>query len=342
MMLNDELLQIKKVLDNSEVIAFPTETVMGLGVVFDDEVAYKKLNAIKNRPEDKPYTMMLGDVKEIGKYAKLSNRDEIIINTFMPGPLTVLLNAKENVPGYVTHNTGVIGIRVPDYPEVRAIINFINKPLLVPSANRSGCKPFLTYKEVEKEFENELGHIVKLDSDGEKPSTIIDLTGKDIKIIREGDLSLESIIRRLANMKIVVGSDHGGFDYKEAVKFYLKNKGYEVIDVGTNYKDSCHYPIFAEAAAKKVASKEADYGIVFCTSGQGVMITANKVKGVRCGLGYNDEVTALMRQHNDANMIAFGQKFETIDNVIKRVDIFLSTDFEGGRHQTRVDLINNL
>ena len=142
-------------------------------------------------------------------------------------------------------------------------------------------------------------------------------------------------------LKISLGSDHGGFAYKEAIKKHLEGK-YEVIDVGTFSEDSCNYPEFGIKAAKLVSSGECQFGVLVCTSGEGIMMSANKVKGIRCGMGYNDEVSKLMREHNDANMIAFGQKFMNLDDVFRRVDIFLSTEFEGGRHQTRVDLINDL
>ena len=143
-------------------------------------------------------------------------------------------------------------------------------------------------------------------------------------------------------MKIAVGSDHGGLEYKNAICEHLKEKGYEVVDVGTHSKDSCHYPLFGAEVAKLVSSKVCDYGVVVCTSGEGISMAANKVKGVRCGIAYNDEVAKLMRHHNDANVISFGQKFMELKDVLKRVDIFLSTEFEGGRHQTRVDMISSL
>ena len=143
-------------------------------------------------------------------------------------------------------------------------------------------------------------------------------------------------------MKIAVGSDHGGLEYKNAIAEHLTSKEYEVVDVGTYTHDSCHYPLFGAEVAKKVASKECDYGVVVCTSGEGISMAANKIKGIRCGLCYNDEVARLMRQHNDANVIAFGQKFMKLEDVIRQVDIFLNTEFEGGRHQTRVDLIKEL
>ena len=143
-------------------------------------------------------------------------------------------------------------------------------------------------------------------------------------------------------MKIAVGSDHGGLEYKNAIKEHLEKLGHEVIDVGTYSLDSCHYPLYGAEVARKVASKECKYGVVVCTSGEGISMAANKIKGVRCGLCYNDDVARLMRQHNDANVIAFGQKFMKLEDVLRQVDIFLSTEFEGGRHQTRVDLISEL
>ena len=137
-------------------------------------------------------------------------------------------------------------------------------------------------------------------------------------------------------MKISLGSDHAGYAVKEEIKKYLTSKGYEVLDVGTNSTESCDYPIFAKAAAKLVSEGTAKYGVLVCSSGEGIMMTANKVKGVRCGLAYNDDVARLIRQHNNANMIAFGANFMKLEDIIKRIDICLSTDFEGGRHERRV------
>ena len=142
--------------------------------------------------------------------------------------------------------------------------------------------------------------------------------------------------------KIAIGSDHGGFAYKEASKAYLESLGYAVIDCGTYSEESCHYPVYGEAVAREVAKGEAEFGVVICTSGEGIAMAANKVPGVRCGLAYNDEVAKLMRQHNNANVIAFGQKFMAIEDVLRRINIFLNTEFEGGRHQTRVEMIDKI
>ena len=188
-----EFIEAKKVLDNSGVIAFPTETVMGLGIYFDDAKAYNYLNKTKNRPEDKPYTLMLGSINEISIYAFISKRDQLIINVFMPGPVTLLLKAKPVVPSYVTHNTGIIGVRVPDMEDVCDFITFCNRPLLVPSANKSGEKPAMSSKEVKDIFGDEVGFVFDGAAIGGKPSTIIDLSGEQVKILREGPISLEDI-----------------------------------------------------------------------------------------------------------------------------------------------------
>lgn len=139
--------------------------------------------------------------------------------------------------------------------------------------------------------------------------------------------------------RISLGCDHGGYEAKEIVKKHLLNNGYEVIDVGTYSTESCNYAIYGINAAKKVANKEVDFGIVICSSGEGISIAANKIKGIRCGVGYNDDVAHLLREHNDANMIAFGAKFMQTEDIIRRIDIFLKSNFEGGRHQIRVNTI---
>lgn len=141
-------------------------------------------------------------------------------------------------------------------------------------------------------------------------------------------------------MKIAVGSDHAGYAIKEVVKEYLnKTLGYEVIDVGTNSEESVDYPTFGIAAAKKVANKEADFGIVICGSGIGIGIAANKVPGIRCALVTDEEMACLTRMHNDANMISLPGRFIESKKAKAIVKKFLETKFDGGRHQQRIDLI---
>ena len=143
-------------------------------------------------------------------------------------------------------------------------------------------------------------------------------------------------------MKIAIGSDHGGYELKEGLKQYLANKGFDMVDVGTYSTQSCDYPEFGAKCAKLVADGECTYGIVVCTTGEGIVMAANKVKGVRAGLAYNVEVARLMREHNDANVIGFGAKFTTLEEACERTDTFLNTEFAGGRHAIRVEMINKL
>ena len=180
-------------LNNHQVIAFPTETVFGLGVFYDDKQAYDLLNKIKNRREDKPYTMMISGIEEISKYAFIKDKYLPIINKYMPGSLTILVNAKPNIPGYVTHNTGIIGIRIPSNKEALNLLKYVKKPLLVPSANKADQKPALNEEEVKTIFEDEIDVIVPGKIDSGEPSTIIDLTGEDIKLVRKGPIPFEEL-----------------------------------------------------------------------------------------------------------------------------------------------------
>ena len=138
-------------------------------------------------------------------------------------------------------------------------------------------------------------------------------------------------------MKISIGNDHAGPDYKQAIVKYLEDKGFEVINHGTDTFDSVDYPDFVHPVAKDVESGTVDFGIVICGSGNGVAITVNKHQGVRAALCWNKEIAALARQHNNANIISIPARFTAIHQAVDMVDTFLNTAFEGGRHQQRVD-----
>ena len=140
-------------------------------------------------------------------------------------------------------------------------------------------------------------------------------------------------------MKIALGCDHGGFEYKEKVSAYLKDKGYEVVDFGTYSKDSCDYPEFAQAAAEAVAGSVCRFGIVICSTGIGISIAANKVPGIRCGHCHDTYSAKYTRLHNDANMLALGQKVVGEGLMLEIVETFLQNEFEGGRHRRRIDKI---
>lgn len=141
-------------------------------------------------------------------------------------------------------------------------------------------------------------------------------------------------------MKVSIGCDHGGYDLKEKVKAHLIEKGIEVVDFGTNDLSSCDYPDFGIEAAKAVANNEVDKGIVICTTGIGISIAANKVKGIRCALCSDLTSARLTREHNDANVLALGAAIIGHLVALDIVDVFLSTDFSGlMKHSRRIEKI---
>lgn len=141
------------------------------------------------------------------------------------------------------------------------------------------------------------------------------------------------------SLPIAIGSDHAGFEYKEGVKNWLMQAGWEVSDKGTYSLDSVDYPDFAHPVAEMVATGKAGAGILICGSGNGVCITANKHQGIRAALCWNEELAALARQHNNANVLCMPARFVPVETAIKMTETFLSTAFEGGRHEKRVEKI---
>ena len=141
-------------------------------------------------------------------------------------------------------------------------------------------------------------------------------------------------------MNIAIGSDHAGFRYKQEIIAHLKNAGHEVADFGTDSEESVDYPKFIRPVAEAVAAGEYERGIVLGGSGNGEAIAANRVKGVRCGLCWNEESAGLTRKHNDANVLSIGERMMDLATALRIVDIFLSEPFEGGRHLSRIQQLD--
>lgn len=140
-------------------------------------------------------------------------------------------------------------------------------------------------------------------------------------------------------MKVILGADHGGFELKEKIKKHLSAKGVEVIDKGTYNTDSVDYPSYGHLVGEAVVNKEGDFGIVVCGTGIGISIATNKIKGVRCALCHNTTTARLTREHNDANVLALGGRVLGDVLALEMVDVFLNTEFEGGRHLNRIEKI---
>jgi ribose 5-phosphate isomerase B len=140
-------------------------------------------------------------------------------------------------------------------------------------------------------------------------------------------------------MKIALASDHGGFDLKEFVKAHLTKRGLEICDLGTDSDKSVDYPVFARRCAEKLIAGEADLGILCCGTGIGVSIAANKIKGIRCAVCVNAFMGEMARRHNNANIIALGGRVLDPETAAEITDAWLDTEFEGGRHQRRIDML---
>ena len=145
----------------------------------------------------------------------------------------------------------------------------------------------------------------------------------------------------MENLRIAIGSDHGGYEYKEQIVSHLKEKGYECVDVGTYSTDSCDYPVIARAVTTKITTGEADRGILICGTGIGMSIVAIKVKGIRAALCGDTFSARASRAHNNSNVLCLGERVIGINLAMDIVDIWLESKFEGGRHQRRVDMMEN-
>ncbi|WP_417677972.1 ribose 5-phosphate isomerase B [Pseudodonghicola sp.] len=144
------------------------------------------------------------------------------------------------------------------------------------------------------------------------------------------------------NKRIVLSSDHAAIDLRRAIATHIANQGWEVVDIGPTTPESTHYPKHGEAAAQRVASGDCGLGIILCGTGQGIMMAANKVKGIRCGVCSDSFSARMIRQHNDANMLSLGARVVGEGLALDIVDAFLNSEFEGGRHATRVDMIADI
>ena len=143
-------------------------------------------------------------------------------------------------------------------------------------------------------------------------------------------------------MIIAMASDHGGYKLKNVIKEHLTERGFKIVDLGTHSEESVDYPVYGKACGEAVASGKADLGVVCCGTGIGISIAANKVKGVRCGLCTSVEMAELTKKHNNANMIALGGRTTDPDLALQIVDAWLDTEFEGGRHKRRTDMLDEM
>lgn len=180
------------ILKDGGIIAFPTETVFGLGVIFNNEASYKRLIDVKRRPPNKPFTLMCASKDDVYKYAQLNKTAIKLVEAFMPGQFTLICKAKQFLPSYVVSSEGNVGIRVPDDEFVQKLIKEVGYPLLVPSANKANEPPALNSSEAISIFQDEIDATILGESKSNVPSTIV-LVDNDIHLFREGLIKKEDI-----------------------------------------------------------------------------------------------------------------------------------------------------
>ena len=189
----NQLDEAAKLLNEGKVIAFPTETVYGLGVIFDSKEAYDKLVKVKRRPPAKPFTMMLADKEDVEKYAELNRASKAIVDKLMPGQITMITRAKPGLPKWCISETGNVGVRIADYDLIRELIRKTGKPLLVPSANKSGKEPGTTAQHIVDAFGDEIAAVIDGKTVSNMPSTIVFVGDDHTNIFREGAIKIEDI-----------------------------------------------------------------------------------------------------------------------------------------------------
>lgn len=191
-----QLSEAAEILSKGGLIAFPTETVFGFGVIFDNKESYDRLIQVKRRPPEKPFTLMLSSTNDIEKYVYVDERAAKLIKKYMPGQFTIILKAKDNLPSYCVSKESNVGIRISGDKMVRDLIGEVGKPLLVPSANKSGEPPLTKSDDVIKIFEKEIDAVIEGESTSNIPSTIV-LLNENVNVIREGVITKEEIFKTL-------------------------------------------------------------------------------------------------------------------------------------------------
>lgn len=188
-----DLVKASEVLLRGGILAFPTETVFGVGVIYDNQQAYEKLCSLKGRSPDKPFSLMFPNVEMLLPFLKKDAHLFSFLKRVFPSPLTVLAPAISSLPSWVDHQTGIIGFRVPDDSYIQSLLKLVSKPCLVTSANRSGELALTSSREVFKTFPEGIDAIVEGESQSSLASTIIKVENNDLKLIRQGEIKFETL-----------------------------------------------------------------------------------------------------------------------------------------------------
>lgn len=333
--------QYKQYLDllkDGGTFAFPTDTVWGLGCLPDEEKACRAIYKLKNRDGAKPLILMAASFEDFLPYVdELPPLAKKLADQYWPGGVTIIVKKSPKLPYFVTSGMATVGLRIPNHPVLLEFLRYTG-PIATTSANLSGEPPAMNFEETSEIVGDNVNFILKdfgFDAEG-IASTVVFVEDDFCEIFRQGSVVLDEKIIS----KIAIGADHGGFELKEHVKEFLQKNGYEVKDFGCYNPAPVDYPVIAKEVATAVAVGGFKKGIIVCGSGIGVCIAANKVKGIRAA-NCNDVYCAEMsRRHNDANVLTMGGRVISKERAFEVVNKWLNTEFEGGRHQRRVDMLN--
>ncbi len=334
----NQMNELRHDLNCDGVVAFPTDTVYGLAVRIHSPQAILKLTQAKNRPQDKPYPLLVSSLSQIETFAQLTHRDRQLIKQWMPGSVTFVFNKKSAlVSGYFAASK-TIAFRMPTDPWIKTLLEQVGEPLLLTSANVSGAPAALTSEAVMASLNGKIDCVVSGRAAGEIASTIIDASQSDLKLIRNGKIEMDEIQKKLNT--VALACDHGAYLHKEAIKARLVELGFIVEDFGTYDGASVDYPDTVYPAAKSVSLGKNTWGIVLCGTGIGASITANKVKGIRCALVFDRETARITREHNDSNILALGGRLTDVKTAVEIAEIWLSSAFSNDeRHIRRIDKV---
>lgn len=189
----NDIKKAAKILMDGKIVAIPTETVYGLAVLSTKKEYFDKLVAVKKRDPSKPFTLMISSLDQVCNFLEINETANKIIKQFMPGEITVILKTKKDIPSYLDLSSGFVGIRIPNKKSILSLIDYINKPLLVPSANPRDLTPAKNSKEVYEYFGDSIDAIVEGDISSNVPSTVIKIDGDNVTLIREGNIKFEQI-----------------------------------------------------------------------------------------------------------------------------------------------------
>ncbi len=323
------------------VVAFPTDTVFGLAVRIHSKQAILKLTQAKNRPQDKPYPLLVSSIQQIEMFAQLTHRDRQLIHQWMPGSVTFVFrkNPKLN-EGYFA-DSSTIAFRMPTDPWIKTLLDEIQEPLLLTSANISGEPAAISSDEVLANLAGRIESVVSGTAGCGIPSTIIDASRFDLQVIRKGTIDMKDIEAK--SKTVALACDHGAYPHKEAIKARLTELGYKVEDFGTFDNASVDYPDTVYPAAKSVSEGKNTWGIVMCGTGIGASITANKVQGIRCALVFDKETAHITREHNDSNVLAMGGRLVDVKTAVEIAEIWLNSPFSNDeRHIRRISKLTDI